>query len=46
MIDRVGLCIDYRVDEGFKSLNLHSVDYTDSVRTVLGFYLIYISSYY
>lgn len=33
-IDRAGLCIEYRVDEGFKSLNLHPVDYTDSVPIV------------
>ena len=33
-IDRAGLCIEYRVDESFKSLNLHPVDYTDSVPIV------------
>ena len=34
MIDRAGLCIEYRIDESFRSLNLHPVDYTDSVPIV------------
>ena len=34
VIDRAGICIEYRIDKGFKSLNLHPVEYTDSVPIV------------